>query len=81
MLGIETLHHVSLPVSDIDAARHFYGTVLGFPELLRPNFSFRGAWYRVGDRDLHLIGAEHPTFRAGKGIDSHDIHWGCPGSC
>ncbi|MFN2446632.1 MAG: VOC family protein [Vicinamibacterales bacterium] len=75
MLTIETLHHVSLPVSDIDTAMHFYGNVLGLQEIPRPHFSFRGAWYRVRDRDLHLIVAEHPTFRAGKDIDSHDIHF------
>ena len=77
MLEIETLHHVSVPVSDLDRARTFYTQVLGLEETVRPAFPFRGAWYRVGDRTLHLIVAEKgepATFREDKGIDSHDTH-------
>jgi glyoxylase I family protein len=79
MLNTGTLHHVSLPVSDIDRAKAFYGEVLGLEEdRNRPDFDFKGAWYNVGDRKLHLIVAttgEHPTFRLGKAIDSHDSHF------
>jgi catechol 2,3-dioxygenase-like lactoylglutathione lyase family enzyme len=74
-LEVETLHHVSVPVSDLARARDFYGNVLGFMEIARPPFPFDGAWYRVGDRDFHLIVAKDPTFRAGKGIDSQDGHF------
>jgi len=70
-----TLHHVSLPVTDLERARRFYSDVLGLREIPRPPFDFPGAWYRAGDRDLHLIVSERSTFRAGKGIDSHDIHF------
>jgi catechol 2,3-dioxygenase-like lactoylglutathione lyase family enzyme len=76
MLNTGTLHHVSLPVSDIDRAKAFYGEVLGLEEdRNRPDFDFKGAWYNVGDRKFHLIVAntgEHPTFRFSKAIDSHD---------
>jgi catechol 2,3-dioxygenase-like lactoylglutathione lyase family enzyme len=44
----------------------------------RPPFTFGGAWYRVGDRSLHLIvpeDGENPTFRRDKAIDSHDVHF------
>jgi len=78
MLDIETLHHVSLPVSDLDRARAFYGGTLGLEETDRPPFTFGGAWYRVGDRSLHLIRSEpgeEPTFRTDKSIDSHDVHF------
>jgi len=79
MLEIQTLHHVSLPVSDLARAREFYGTVLGLQEdTNRPAFTFDGAWYHVGDRSLHLIVAEPgevPTFRQDKAIDSHDAHF------
>jgi glyoxylase I family protein len=37
MLEIETLHHVSLTVTDLARARTFYGEVLGLPELERPS--------------------------------------------
>lgn len=78
MLDIETVHHVSLPVRDLDRARAFYGGTLGLEETDRPPFKFGGAWYRAGDRSLHLIvpePGEEPTFRQGKAIDSHDVHF------
>jgi len=49
------LHHVSFTVSDIDAARRFYGEVLGFSEIERPDFGFPGAWFEIGDVQVHLI--------------------------
>lgn len=74
-LEIDTLHHVSIPVSDLARAKHFYGHVLGLLELPRPPFPFDGAWYRAGDRELHLIVAADPTFRTGKGPDTQDTHF------
>lgn len=74
MLEIDTLHHVSVPSSDIDRSKRFYSGVLGLKEVARPPFPFPGAWYQVGDRTLHLIVGERSTFREGKGIDSHDVH-------
>ena len=75
MLEVETLHHVSLPVSDLDRSRQFYGGVLGLREVARPAFDFAGAWYAIGDRTLHLIAATDPTFRLGKSVDSRDTHF------
>jgi len=75
MLRIETLHHVSLPITDLSASRNFYSGILGLTELPRPQFSFPGAWFAVGDRTLHLIVGEHSTIRTGKAIDSHDVHF------
>jgi glyoxylase I family protein len=75
MIDIETLHHVAVAVSDLERARTFYADLLGLKEIARPNFSFPGAWYAVGDRQLHLIVASDPTFRAGKGVNSQDTHW------
>lgn len=46
--------HVNLLVDDLDAARRFYGDVLGFAELPRPGVSGTGGWFRVGDLQLHL---------------------------
>ena len=75
MLDIERIHHVSLPVTDLERSQAFYGEVLGLRELPRPPFPFPGKWYQLGDCHLHLIVGEHPTLRAGKGIDSHDTHF------
>lgn len=75
MLAIVTLHHVSLPVSDLARSREFYAQVLNLREIARPEFSFPGAWYLIGDRQLHLIVSDtDPTFRSGKPADSRDGH-------
>jgi glyoxylase I family protein len=55
------LHHVSINVSDVDAARDFYTRVLGLTERSdRPDFDFDGAWLDVGGQQVHLIEAEVP---------------------
>lgn len=78
MLEIETVHYVSIPVTDLPASERFYEGVLGLQKKDRPDFKFKGAWYPVGDRELHLIvpeAGENPTLRIDKPIDSHDIHF------
>jgi glyoxylase I family protein len=77
-MQIETIHHVSLPVSDLARARDFYVGVLGLEAIARPDFPFDGAWFRVGNSTLHLIVPERtdvPTYRRDKAIDSHDAHF------
>lgn len=51
----QQLHHASFPVCDLEAARRFYGGVLGLEEIERPAMGIDGAWYRVGDSQVHLI--------------------------
>jgi catechol 2,3-dioxygenase-like lactoylglutathione lyase family enzyme len=48
-------HHVSFSISDLDRSRRFYGTVLGLPEIPRPEMGIAGAWFAAGDTELHLI--------------------------
>ncbi len=55
MIELVRLHHVSFAVKDLAASRRFFGEVVGLSELDRPAFNFAGAWYAVGDRQLHLI--------------------------
>jgi len=76
MIIIESLHHVNLPVTDLERARKFYQEVLDLTEIDRPPFEFPGAWYQLGDRQLHLIVQDNSTFRDGKSVDSADIHFG-----
>ncbi len=80
MLMFESLHHASVPVSDLRRSRQFYGGILGLVEIPRPPFDFPGAWYDLGwGRQLHLIQDDRPqrspTFRENKGVDSRDIHF------
>lgn len=64
MIPLERLHHVSFAVADLAKSKAFFGGVIGLPEIQRPAFNFAGAWYAIGDRQLHLI--EQP----GAGRDS-----------
>jgi catechol 2,3-dioxygenase-like lactoylglutathione lyase family enzyme len=76
MINIESIHHVSLSVTDLQKAKHFYGTLLGFQELERPNFDFPGAWYQVGNQQLHLIVYKNSsTLRKEQTINSRDGHF------
>lgn len=58
MIGVIKLHHVSFAIADLEASKRFFGQVLGLPEIPRPAFRFSGAWYALGDRQLHLIQVE-----------------------
>jgi glyoxylase I family protein len=73
-IDFETLHHVALTVTDLERAKRFYGHVLGLREIPRPAFPFDGAWYRTGDRDLHLIVVENPQLNAGLALDMANAH-------
>lgn len=70
-----SIHHVSLPASDLERSKQFYGKILGLREIERPPFDFPGAWYQLGDDQLHLIVHDQSTFREGKGVDSRDVHF------
>ncbi len=66
MLEVTALHHVSIVVDDLEAARHFYGQVLGMEEEFRPtNFRFGGAWFVKGSAEIHLIHRPDATQDAG----------------
>lgn len=53
-MAITQYLHAALLVSDLERAEHFYGTVLGLPKIER-SLKFPGAWYQIGDLQLHLI--------------------------
>ena|ERR1051326_897017 len=75
-MKIQSIHHVSLTVTDLDRSRRFYREVLGLEEITRPPFNFPGAWFRLGEsQQLHLIVHPNSTFRTGKPLDSRDLHF------
>ena len=60
------LQHCGLIVADLERSRRFYGGALGLEEVPRPaNFTFEGAWFAVGDDQLHLLVESDTTSRAG----------------
>jgi catechol 2,3-dioxygenase-like lactoylglutathione lyase family enzyme len=84
MVYVATLHHVSLPVRDLDKSREFYKNILCLHEIDRPKDfkegkdSFPGAWYQIGACQLHLIVPQKnqiPTYRTDKKVDSRDVHF------
>lgn len=54
-MHISKLLHTALLVSDLQRARQFYGGVLGLKEKPRQNLDFDGAWYDLGENELHLM--------------------------
>jgi catechol 2,3-dioxygenase-like lactoylglutathione lyase family enzyme len=75
-MNIQSIHHVSLTVTDLDRSRAFYREVLGLQEITRPPFNFPGAWFQLGaHQQLHLIVHTNPTFRTGKPLDTRDVHF------
>ncbi|MCM3160045.1 VOC family protein [Metabacillus litoralis] len=76
MIKPEGIHHVSLSVTDLNKAKQFYGTVLGFKEIERPKFDFPGAWYQIGTQQLHLIVDEvSSTLRKVNELNSREGHF------
>jgi catechol 2,3-dioxygenase-like lactoylglutathione lyase family enzyme len=59
--------HVNLSVDDVDAARAFYGELLGLAPLARPADAGRtGCWYAVGDLEIHISLEEGADNRSSK---------------
>jgi glyoxylase I family protein len=60
-MRISGVHHVSINVEDVDAAKCFYTEILGLTERTdRPDFGFGGAWLDAGGQQVHLISGDTP---------------------
>ncbi|MFJ7725195.1 VOC family protein [Neobacillus sp. NPDC097160] len=76
MIQYHELHHVSLTVTDLERAKHFYSEILCLKELKRPAFDFPGAWYEIGNQQVHLIVLPtSQTIRQDKYLNSRKGHF------
>jgi glyoxylase I family protein len=58
---INKLLHVSIIVSDLGRARDFYEGMLGLQASnTRPDMSFDGVWYEIGEQQIHLLALPNP---------------------
>ncbi len=48
------LTHINFRVARLEPALDFYGRVLGLEEIARGEKEGRGAWFRVGEGEIHL---------------------------
>lgn len=58
MIKAKSFSHCGLRVTDVERATSFYEDVLKLKKLPRPNFPFGGAWYGVGENQIHLISSD-----------------------
>ncbi len=55
-LPVTHIDHCSVLITDVDAARRFYGQQLGLREIPAPNsFDFVALWFDLGGTYLHLL--------------------------
>lgn len=54
-IGVKSIDHVTMVVSDLERSRQFYVDVLGMQPTQRPNFQFPGLWFQAGATQVHLI--------------------------
>lgn len=52
---VSKMGHVALVVSDVGRSAAFYADVLGFRQVVRPDFDRHGAWFALGNVEFHLI--------------------------
>jgi catechol 2,3-dioxygenase-like lactoylglutathione lyase family enzyme len=71
-IRVNELNHVAISVSNLERSVPFYRDLLGFAMLQRPEFSFPGAWLRLGNRqELHLIADEGRSAADGTSKEGH----------
>lgn len=75
-LAIQAIHHVAVTTRNSERSIPFYRDLLGFKEIPRPNFSFRGAWLydAAANLQIHIIEHPEPTQLVGE-IDTKTNHF------
>ena len=73
--NIFSINHASLIVANLDRSLVFYSEILGLQQVDRPDLGFPGAWFQLGDQQIHLLELENPDPIVGRpehgGRDRH----------
>lgn len=60
-MSLIAFRHVSLLVADLERARAFYEGILDLKiNPTRPEMTFAGVWYDIGDMQIHLMCLPNP---------------------
>lgn len=51
---LEGIHHISIPMDDLEEGRDFYAGLLELVEVDMPTFPEEGYWFHAGSCQLHL---------------------------
>jgi catechol 2,3-dioxygenase-like lactoylglutathione lyase family enzyme len=73
-LPILGLHHLAVVTRRPEESVAFYRDVLGFAELPRPPFAFRGAWMYAYGMQIHIIENASAAGDRDENIDSRANH-------
>jgi len=55
MLALDTFHHVTMEVGNVEQTKEFYKALLGLEEVRRPNLNCNGSWLEGLGVHVHLI--------------------------
>jgi glyoxylase I family protein len=69
------VHHVSMPVRDVEKSGEFYERIFGLSRLERPPFGIPGIWFKCGDRQVHLVESTTGTYRSNPNVEITDTHF------
>ena len=74
-MNIYSINHSSLIVANLDKSLAFYSGILGLQQVERPDLGFPGAWFQLGEQQIHLLELENPDPTTGRpehgGRDRH----------
>lgn len=54
-MNLTCCSHTAILVSDLTKAEDFYSNILGLPPVPNRRLKFPGAWYQIGNYQIHLI--------------------------
>jgi len=74
-IEIEKYLHTAIAVCNLELANHFYGTILGLQRVDR-QLKFPGAWYQVGEEQIHLIVPESSSPQESSQVLDNTQKWG-----